>query len=207
MVKETLLQKRAKLRADLKAIADIIPESARVLDIGCGDGELLDYLVHEKNVDGSGIELDREGVRRSLQRGLTCIQGDANTDLEHYPDNCFDYTISSNMLQATINPKTVLSEMLRVSLHVVVSFPNFGYWYNRLYLLTKGRMPVSETLSYEWYETPNIHFCTIKDFMGLCQELDCVIDRAVFLSPDGSSEQKFLPNLLSDQGVFFLRKL
>lgn len=194
------------LRADLQIIADFVPANSRVLDIGCGEGELLYYLVHQKQVDGRGIELSPLSVSKALHRGLTCIQGNADTDLKHYPEDCFDYVISSHTLQATLNPKLVLSEMLRIARHVLVSLPNFGYWYNRWYLISHGRMPVSETLSYEWYETPNIHFCTMKDFIVLCEELGCIIDRTVYISAEGGKEQKFFPNLLSEHGVFLLRR-
>ena len=194
------------LRADLETIAELIPHHARVLDIGCGEGDLLAHMVQQKNIDGRGIELLPMNVSTALNRGLTCIQGNADTDLVHYPDSCFDYAVSSNTLQATVNPKTVLSEMLRIARHVVISLPNFGYWYNRFYLLTKGRMPVSETLSYEWYETPNIHFCTLKDFIILCEELECVVDRIIYLSASGQKQRTLFHNLLSEHGVFLLRR-
>lgn len=193
------------LRSDLHVIAELIPEYAKVLDIGCGEGELLDVLLHQKHVDGRGIELSSSNVSLCVQRGLMCIQGDADEDLRHYPDNCFDYVVSSHTLQATRNPKIVLSEMLRISRYAVVSLPNFGYWLNRWYLFRKGRMPVTEALSYQWYETPNIHFCTVKDFVVLCSELGCVIEKEIFVSARGVKKLAF-PNWFAEQGVFLLHK-
>jgi methionine biosynthesis protein MetW len=192
------------LRADFRAIAKFIPENAKILDIGCGEGELLEFLVHHKHVDGRGMELSSNNVSKCVQRGLMCIQGDADEDLKYYPDNCFDYIISTNTIKATKNPKTVLSEMLRISRYVVVSVPNFGYWLNRWYLFRNGRMPVTEALSYQWYETPNIHFCTMKDFVVLCKELDCVVERQIFISSTGSA--LLFPNWFAEQGVFLLHK-
>lgn len=198
------------LRKDLAAIARYVPEKSRVLDIGCGEGMLLEHLVQYKQVDGRGIELSQEGVNLCLRKGIMCVQGDADRDLIHYPDACFDYVISSQTLQATQNPKYVLSEMLRIAKHVIVSVPNFGYWYNRWYLFMHGRMPVSETLSYEWYETPNIHFCTLDDFVVLCEELHCVIEQRAFISQTHGAfierAQSVWPNMLSEQGVFVLRQ-
>lgn len=193
------------LRPDLTVISALIPTQSKVLDIGCGEGDLLDILLHQKNIDGRGIELSSFNVSKCVQRGLMCIQGDADKDLAHYPDNCFDYVVSSHTLQATQNPKTVLSEMLRISRYVVVSVPNFGYWMNRWYLFTKGRMPVTEALSYQWYETPNIHFCTMRDFVVLCKELGCVVEQKKFLSPNGLPT-RLCPNWFAEQGVFLLRR-
>ena len=193
------------LRPDLQLISSIIPQGSKVLDIGCGDGDLLEYLVHFKHVDARGIELDSTNVSKSVQRGLMCIHGDADKDLKHYPDNCFDYVVSSHTLQATQNPKHVLSEMLRISRYVLVSVPNFGYWLNRWYLFRKGRMPVTEALSYQWYETPNIHFCTMKDFIILCEELGCTIEQKTFISSN-SLGVKLFPNWFAEEGVFLLHR-
>jgi methionine biosynthesis protein MetW len=194
------------LRPDLQIISNIIKNGSRVLDIGCFEGELLYHLAKHKNVDARGIELIQSNVSSCVKRGLAVIQGDADTDLKFYPDKCFDYVISSQMLQATRHPKDVLKEMLRLGKKVVVSIPNFGYWYNRLYLLINGRMPVSETLPYQWYETPNIHFSTIKDFHVLCLEIGCKIEEKIFLSPCGSKNVTILPNILGETGVFVLGK-
>lgn len=199
------MQEFHTLRVDLQVISTMIPAKTKVLDIGCGEGKLLEFLVHQKQIDGRGIELDSSNVSKCVQRGLMCIQGDADKDLSHYPDNCFDYVVSSHTLQATQNPKKVLAEMLRISRYVVVSLPNFGYWLNRWYLLRKGRMPVTEALSYQWYETPNIHFCTIRDFIELCAELECVIERKKSISAKGDGVLLF-PNWCAEQAVFLLHK-
>ena len=195
------------MRADLHIMADMVTPEAKVLDIGCGKGELLEYLVHRKNVDGRGIELSQQDVSTCVANGLAVIHGNADTDLRYYPEQCFDYAISSQMLQATQHPREVLQEMRRIARKVVISIPNFGYWYNRLYLSARGRMPVSETLPYEWYNTPNIHFCTIEDFTVLCRAIGFTVERRVFLQGDGTRTHRLgdmLPNLFAEQAVFQL---
>lgn len=194
------------LRPDLQAIANLIKDSSRVLDIGCFEGELLYHLAKHKDVDGRGIELSQSNVSKCVKSGLAVIQGDADLDLKFYPDECFDYVISSQMLQATRHPKEVLQEMLRIGNKVIVSIPNFGYWYNRIYILLKGRMPVSETLPYQWYETPNIHFSTMKDFEILCTDIGCKVENKLFLSPCGNKNVTIMTNLLGETGVFVIRK-
>lgn len=197
------------LRKDLQVIADLVPVHAKVLELGCGEGELLGYLTREKKVDGRGIELSQAGVSQAVQNGLFVIQGDIDTDLQVYPDKCFDYVISSQVLQATHKPKDVLAQILRISKHCIVSIPNFGYWRNRLYLALNGRMPVTKALSYQWYETPNIHFCTVDDFKSLCADLGGQIEQTIFL--DGSLNRlnpvshALSTNLFSDKAVFLLR--
>lgn len=173
------------MRVDLQLIADMIEPGSRVLDIGCGDGELLYYLVREKRVDGRGLEISQRGVHGCVKRGLSVIQGDADTDLKDYPDGIFDYVILSQTLQATRNPRIILEEMLRVGRHAVVSFPNFGHWQARWYLLFRGRMPVTESLPVPWYSTPNIHLCTIRDFVLLCEECGFRILQGYTLAPRG----------------------
>jgi methionine biosynthesis protein MetW len=198
------------LRRDLQQIYDLIPKEVRVLDLGCGYGELLQHLTHKKNVDGRGIEISQSGVSACVKNGLSVIQGDADTDLKYYPDNCFDYIISSQVLQATRHPKEVLQEIMRISKRAIISTPNFGYWYNRLYLVLKGRMPVSSTLSYQWYETPNIHFSTMRDFNVLCYELGYKIEKKIYLQPSGEKLSNPLamlfPNLFSEKCIFVLGK-
>lgn len=152
------------IRIDLQIIADMIEPDTRLLDVGCGNGDLLDYLVHFKQVDGRGIEISTEGVRSCVNAGLSVIQGDADTDLETYPDQAFDYVVLSQTLQTVTAPRVVLENMLRIGRRAIVSFPNFAYWRLRLYLALTGRMPVSKSLPYQWHNTPNIHLCTIKDF-------------------------------------------
>lgn len=201
------------MRPDFKIIADIISAKARVIDIGCGNGDLLKYLAKKKQVEGRGIELDQRNASRAVSRGISVIQGDADADLKYYPDKSFDYAILSQTIQATKNPKEILLEMLRIANHAIVSFPNFGHIRNRLYLCLKGRMPVTKNLSYEWYETPNIHFCTIKDFVALAGELGLTIEKKYYVTRYGG-ESLFsgligglsLANLFGDQGIFLLKK-
>jgi methionine biosynthesis protein MetW len=201
---------RKSIRVDLQLIADMIEPNSRVLDIGCGDGTLLDYLVHFRHVDGRGIELSTEGVNASISAGLSVIQGDADTDLKDYPDNVFDYAVLSQTLQAMVQPKGVLTHLLRISKRAIVSFPNFAHWRARLSLGLFGKMPVSNTLPYKWYETPNIHLCTIRDFLALCQELDIEIESQKILDTNGRirkvSSTLFSANLFGEQAVFLLRK-
>lgn len=201
------LRPRADIRVDLKLIADMIEPATRVLDVGCGEGELLDYLTREKKVDGRGIEISTAGVNACVSAGLSVIQGDANSDLADYPDDAFDFVVLSQTLQAMNNPRWVLENMLRIGRHAVVSFPNFAYWRVRLHLLLKGRMPVSDLLPNKWYNTPNIHLCAIKDFHLLCQELDIRVVRSIALHENGRPRAVGpLANLLGEQAVFLLRK-
>jgi methionine biosynthesis protein MetW len=197
------------IRVDLQLIADMVDSNSRVLDLGCGEGILLDYLNRFKRVDGRGMELSMAGVRAAVAHGLSVIQGDADTDLKEYPSGAFDYVILSQTLQATREPKGVLEHMLRIGRRAIVSFPNFGNWRVRLSLLRHGRMPVTDTLTYQWYDTPNIHLCTIRDFTQLCAELGIVVERAISLDSKGTIRFDAggrLANLLGEQAVFLLRR-
>ncbi|MBX3493838.1 MAG: methionine biosynthesis protein MetW [Parvibaculum sp.] len=196
-------------RVDLDLIAQMIAPGSRVLDIGCGDGELLELLTRKKNVDGRGVELSQEGVNACVARGLSVVQGDADTDLADYPDDAFDYVILSQTIQATRNPKEVLRAMKRIGRHVVVSFPNFGNWRVRLQLLFSGRMPETPSLGHSWYDTPNIHLCTLLDFTSLCDELGLAIEDAVIVTGDTArrvSRPGTVANLLAGDAVFLLSR-
>jgi methionine biosynthesis protein MetW len=206
-------QERAAMsvaRVDLVLIAQMVERGARVLDVGCGDGELLHLLAETRDVDARGVELSQRGVNDCVAKGLFVVQGDADTDLSDYPDDAFDYVILSQTLQATRQPRRVLEQMLRIGRRAIVSFPNFGHWRIRWQLATKGRMPVTENLSYSWYDTPNIHFCTIRDFVALTEEIDARIERAVALDsagqPVGVSAPWWVWNVFGEQAVFVLER-
>ena len=197
-----------ELRHDLRLIAEMIEPGARVLDIGCGDGALLAYLARHKAVDGRGIELSQSGVNACVGHGLSVIQGDADRDLDAYPQAAFDVVVLSQTLQATRQPRRVLEALVRIGRRAIVSFPNFGFWRVRLHLLLRGRMPMSDLLAHPWYETPNIHLCTIRDFAALCDELGVKVERSVILDrrgrPHALDPHGSLANLLAEQGVFVL---
>ena len=201
-------QKPAALREDLRLVADMIMPGSRVLDLGCGDGELLYFLVHHKNVDGRGMELSQGGVNACVRNGLSVIQGDADNDLRDYPTQAFDYIVLSQTLQATRHPHEVLRHLVRIGRHAIVSFPNFGHWRMRLRLLKEGRMPRTPVLPHHWYDTPNIHLCTILDFIDLCDEESIVVERNVTLDEQGRAyrldPRGRLANLLAAQGLFML---
>jgi methionine biosynthesis protein MetW len=196
-------------RADHLLVAQMVEPGSKVLDVGCGEGDLL-RLLETRGVDGRGIELSREGVNRCVAKGLAVVQGDADTDLVNYPDDAFDYVILSQTLQATRQPRAVLENLLRIGRRAIVSFPNFGHWKMRLQLLVKGQMPRTENLPATWYDTPNIHFCTIKDFVQLCDEINVKMERAVALDIDGRPLRLNAPwwfwNMFGEQGVFLLSR-
>ncbi|MBP2307204.1 methionine biosynthesis protein MetW [Azospirillum melinis] len=197
------------IRDDLKLIAEMVEPNSRVLDVGCGDGALLDYLSHTKNVDGRGIELSMDGVRQCVAHGLSVIQGDAETDLKDYPAEAFDYVILGQTLQAMKQPRDVLEMLCRIGRRAIVSVPNFGYWRVRMQLMLTGRMPVTEKLGYQWWETPNIHFCTLRDFVVLTEEMGITIEQTRIIDRAGrvtSHAHSGFANLLGEQGVFLLRR-
>ena len=199
----------APLRRDLELIAEMIPPASRVLDIGCGDGALLEYLVHEQGVDARGIELSQAGVNACVARGLSVIQGDADTDLKDYPSDAFDVAVLSQTLQATRAPRKVLAELVRIGRRAIVSFPNFGHWRVRWRLLYDGRMPTTPSLPAEWYDTPNIHLCTILDFEDLTAELGLTIERALVLDSHGTARglnSMRLANWFGEQCIMLLRR-
>lgn len=189
-----------EVRGDHKVVASLVPLGGRVLDIGSEDGALLDYLARERQVDGRGVELSQAGVNRCVARGLSVIQGDADKDLADYPDDAFDVVILSQTLQATREPKKVMSELLRIGKQVIVSIPNFAHWRNRMQLLFRGRMPVTKYLPYEWYDTPNIRVSTYADFEVLARRCGLRILDA-FGIQRGSPVRRY-PNLLGSVAVF-----
>jgi len=196
-------------RVDLLLVASMVEANSRVLDVGCGDGALLRLLAEEKGVDARGIELSQRGVNDCVAQGLSVIQGDADTDLGAYPDDSFDYVILSQTLQATRHPRAVLEDMLRIGRRAIVSFPNFGHWRIRAQIAFGGHMPVTQNLSLPWYETPNIHFCTIQDFTELVRTIGARIERGVALDRFGKPLAYSAPwiwNLFGEQGVFLLTR-
>jgi len=197
-------------RVDLLLIAEMVAPGSRVLDIGCGDGTLLRILAEKQGVDGRGIELSQAGVNSCVAQGLSVIQGDADTDLVYYPDLAFDYVILSQTIQATYSPRHVLEQLLRIGKRAVVSFPNFGHWRVRTKLLFDGHMPRTEYLPDRWYDTPNIHLCTINDFTDLCRDAGAKIERAVALNAYGRKLGVAMPlfaqNLFGEQAVFLLSR-
>ena len=200
----------ADIRSDLRLIAEMVAPGSRVLDIGCGDGALLAHLARHKQVDARGMELSQSGVNACVSHGLPVIQGDADGDLDNYPSDAFDYAILSQTLQATRNPRLVVGNLVRIGRRAIVSFPNFGHWRIRAHLLFNGRMPITALLNHAWYDTPNIHFCTIKDFVALCTELGITIERSLTLDragrPFALDAAGGLANLLAEQGLFLLRR-
>jgi methionine biosynthesis protein MetW len=197
-------------RVDLVLVADMVAPGAKVLDIGAGDGELLRILGENRGVDGRGIELSREGVNECVAKGLAVIQGDADTDLADYPNDAFDYVILSQTIQAVRRPRVVLENMLRIGRHAIVSFPNFGHWRIRFQLGFGGHMPTTDNLPYAWWDSPNSHFCTIKDFVELCDVASAKMERAVALNAWGSPLRLNAPwwfwNLFGEQAVFLLSR-
>jgi methionine biosynthesis protein MetW len=196
-------------RVDHVLITEMVEAGARVLDVGCADGELLQLLAERKGVDGRGVEIARDKVNACVARGLSVIQGDADHDLDNYPDQAFDYVILSLTIQATRQPKTVLKNLLRIGRRAIVSFPNFGHWQVRTGLLFGGRMPVTDNLPDLWYLTPNAHRCTIRDFADLCACSDAEVEQAVAFNAYGRrlpiKWSLSMQNLFGEKAVFLLR--
>lgn len=200
----------ASARVDHELIAEMVRPGSRVIDVGCGDGELLQLLAQTRQVDGRGIELDRDKVNACVARGLSVIQGDADSDLKNYPSEAFDYAVLSLTIQATRQPKSVLDNLLRIGRRAIVSFPNFGHWKVRASLLLGGRMPRTENLPDKWFESPNSHLCTIRDFADLCEVVDAKVEKAVAFNTSGQRLpirwSLSMQNFLGEKAVFLLRQ-
>mgnify|MGYP001394400945 FL=1 len=198
------------MKEEFKVISELVDEKSRVLDVGCGDGILMEYLLKNKVVDVRGLEISKEKVKKCLSNGLAVVEGDAEYDLKQFPDLSFDYVILSQTLQAFMSPENVIKDLLRVGKKVIVTIPNFGHWKVRLDLLFKGEMPITKNLPYEWYNTPNLHMCTIQDFYNFCNSKGISIFKTISLngkktSKITSSNLKF-KNLISELGIFLLEK-
>jgi methionine biosynthesis protein MetW len=198
------------MKQEFKIIANNIENNTRVLDVGCGDGVLIEYLKQEKNIDVRGLEISKDKVQTCISKGLTVIEGNAEIDLKQFPNNSFDYVVLSQTLQAFLNPEMVINELLRVGKRAIVTIPNFGFWKVRLHLLFKGTMPVTKTLPDEWYNTPNLHMCTIKDFVKFSKTMNFKIFKSIALNNMNTTKidksNLFFKNLFSELGIFLIEK-
>tara|TARA_Y100000591_G_C21614202_1_gene584472 strand:- start:12 stop:620 length:609 start_codon:yes stop_codon:yes gene_type:complete len=198
------------MKSEYKIIGNLIEENSRVLDVGCNDGILMEFLKENKNVNIRGIEISKEKVQICISKGLTVIEGNAEYDLKQFPNNSFDYVVLGQTLQAFINPENVIKELLRVGKKAIVTIPNFGHWKVRLNLLLKGKMPVTKSLPNNWYNTPNIHMCTIKDFVEFSKIIDFKIFKSFALTNKNESlindSNLFIKNLFAELGIFLIEK-
>ena len=196
------------MKKEFKVIASLLPDNIRVLDVGCGDGSLMDLLIKEKNIKVRGLEINKENVKKCISKGLSVIEGNAETELHQFPNQSFDFAVLSQTLQAFYSPENVLKDLLRIGKSVIVSIPNFGYWKVRTSLLVFGSMPVTKTLPDTWYNTPNVHLCTIKDLFKFCLEKNINMDKIVGINKNKTSEIRKsnleLKNLFSELGIFLL---
>ena len=198
------------MKNEFKVIADLVEKNTRVLDVGCADGVLMEFLRDNKNIDIRGLEISKNKVQKCIEKGLTVIEGNAELDLKQFPDKSFDYVVLSQTLQAFLNPELVINELLRVGKKAIVTIPNFGYWKVRLHLLIKGTMPVTDTLPDQWYDTPNLHMCTIKDFVYFVRSRNFKIFKSLALNKKNASlinnKNLGIKNLFSDLGIFLIEK-
>ena len=196
------------MKQEFKIISNLINKNTRVLDVGCGDGTLMEYLKNSRKIDIRGIEISKNNVQKCLSKGLTVIEGDAEKDLLQFPDGSFDFVILSQTLQAFLTPEIVIKELLRVGKKAVVTIPNFGFWKVRLHLLLKGTMPITKNLPDEWYNTPNLHMCTLKDFYNFCENRNIKLDQSIALKNEKISTINKLnlniKNLSAELGVFLI---
>ena len=198
------------MKQEFQIISDLIEKNTRVLDVGCGDGTLMEYLKHNKEIDIRGIEISKDNVQKCLSKGLAVIEGDAEKDLLQFPDSSFDFVILSQTLQAFLSPEIVIKELIRVGKKAIVTIPNFGFWKVRLHLLFKGTMPITKNLPNEWYNTPNLHVCTIKDFYNFCENREIKLDKSLALQNEKiSSINEFnlnVKNLSAELGIFLIER-
>ena len=201
---------KKSIRKDWKLIESFVDDHSKILDIGCGEGELIQLLEYNKNADIRGMEIDKNLAIKAISKGLSVVEGNADFDLVQFSDQSFDYVILSQTLQAMYNPRTVLNELLRIGAKAIVSFPNFGHWKIRLQLLISGKMPVTEGIPYQWYETPNIHHFTIKDFQEMCKNLNIEIEKSIGLTSKGKQfnlkNSLIRANIITSEAIFLLTK-
>ena len=198
------------MKQEFKIIAELVEKNTRVLDVGCGDGTLMDFLKNNKKIDVRGIEISKNNTQKCVEKGLTVIEGDAEKDLIQFPNQSFDFVILSQTLQAFLNPEIVINELLRVGKKAIVTVPNFGFWKVRLQLLIKGTMPITKNLPDEWHSTPNIHMCTIKDFFNFCNTREIRLDKSLALHNEKTSlitnNNLNIKNLSAELGIFLIEK-
>ena len=198
------------MKKEFKIIAQLIENNTRVLDVGCGDGTLMKHLKDNKSIDTRGLEISKNNVQTCIGKGLAVIEGNAEKDLQQFPNLSFDYAVLSQTLQAFYNPEKVINDLLRVANKAIVTIPNFGYWKVRMHLLFKGTMPITKTLPNEWYNTPNLHMCTIKDFFNFCSNKNIELYKSIALSSEKTStinkKNLIIKNLYSELGIFLIKK-
>jgi len=198
------------MKKEFQIISELVENNKRVLDVGCGDGTLMKYLKDNKNIDTRGLEISKNNVQLCISKSLSVIEGNAERDLQQFPDLSFDYVILSQTLQAFYNPEKVIDDLLRVANKAIVTIPNFGYWKVRLHLLLKGTMPITKNLPDEWYNTPNLHMCTIKDFYNFCSKKNIELYKSIALSGEKTSKinkiNLNIKNLYSELGIFLIQK-
>jgi methionine biosynthesis protein MetW len=196
------------MKNEFKIIANLLPPQSRVLDVGCGDGTLIEALIKEKSINARGVELEENKVKECISKGLSVIEGDAETELSQFPDKAFDFVILSQTLQAFYQPENVLAQLLRIGGKVIISIPNFGYWQIRASLLFFGKMPITKSLPYTWYNTPNLHMCSIKDFYQFCEKKKIKIDKVIGINGEKISSiyriNLEMKNLFSEVGIFLI---
>ncbi len=196
------------MKSEFKVIANLLKNNTRVLDVGCGDGDLMSFMEKEKNIEVRGLELDKDNVQQCIHKGLSVIQGNAENELHQFPNQSFDYVVLSQTLQAFYEPEKVMKELLRIGKSVVISIPNFGFWKVRINLLFFGKMPITKTLPNTWYNTPNLHMCTIKDLFNFCDEKKINIEKVIGVNNDKTSlitrANLEIKNLFSKVGIFLI---